>query len=76
MVLNSRQVRIDPVVAHWDISAVALIVEEAGGRFTDFQGRPGLHGEAVSANPAIQAQILEAFAAPLPPLNGGERGRG
>ncbi|MBX7132361.1 MAG: hypothetical protein K1X67_06760 [Fimbriimonadaceae bacterium] len=67
---------IDPVVAYWDISAVSLIVEQAGGCFTDFQGRSGLHGEAISANPAIQAQILEAFAAPLSPMNGGERGRG
>lgn len=53
---------IDPVVAHWDISAVALIVEEAGGRFTDFHGRPGLHREAISANPHVHPQIMEAFA--------------
>lgn len=53
---------IDPIVAPWDISAVALIVEEAGGRFTDFQGCPGLHREAISANPLIHPQILEAFA--------------
>lgn len=53
---------IDPIVAPWDISAVALIVEEAGGRFTDFQGRPGLHREAISANPQVHPHILEAFA--------------
>lgn len=53
---------IDPIVAHWDLSAVSLIVTEAGGRFTDFAGRPGIHHEAISSNGLLHDEILGAFA--------------
>lgn len=52
---------IDPVVAHWDLSAVSVIVEEAGGAFTDFSGREGIHAEAISASPDIHPALLEVF---------------
>lgn len=54
---------IDPVVAHYDLSAVSLIVREAGGRFTDFSGNEGIHREAISSNGKLHEQILEAFCA-------------
>ena len=53
---------IDPVVAHYDISAVSLIVREAGGRFTDFLGREELALEAVSSNGLVHDEVLAAFA--------------
>lgn len=52
---------LDPVVNPWDISAIRPIVEEAGGRFTDFAGNPGPQTEAVSANAALHSAVLEAF---------------
>ena len=52
---------VDPVVAHWDISAVALIVREAGGTFTDFKGNHKLGLEAISSNGKVHAEILETF---------------
>lgn len=52
---------IDPVVAHYDLSAVSLIVTEAGGMFTDFQGQPGISQEAISSNGILHEKILEAF---------------
>lgn len=52
---------IDPAVARWDISAMAIIVREAGGRFTDFRGHEALAEEAISSNGAVHAEILEAF---------------
>lgn len=53
---------IDPVVAHYDISAMALIIREAGGRFTDFRGNDGLAKEAVSSNGLLHDEVLAAFA--------------
>jgi fructose-1,6-bisphosphatase/inositol monophosphatase family enzyme len=38
-----------------------VIVEEAGGRFTDFQGHDGLFGEALSSNGLVHAELVEAF---------------
>ncbi|MFI5385495.1 MAG: inositol monophosphatase family protein [Fimbriimonadales bacterium] len=52
---------VDPVVATWDISAMAVIVREAGGRFTDFQGDDRLAGEALSSNGHVHQELLEAF---------------
>ena len=52
---------LDPVVAHWDISAMSVIVREAGGAFTDFAGDEALAAEAISSNGAIHERLLEAF---------------
>ena len=59
---------IDPVVSRWDLSAIKIIVEEAGGRFTDFKGRdPFLKGdfglEAISSNGHIHDEILRVYGA-------------
>ena len=45
----------------WDIAAGILLVREAGGRVTDFQGKENFlkSGNVVAANPAIHGQILE-----------------
>jgi histidinol phosphatase-like enzyme (inositol monophosphatase family) len=53
---------IDPIVNHWDVSAMSLIVVESGGRFTDFSGVPGPHAEAVSSNGLVHEELLEVFA--------------
>jgi histidinol-phosphatase len=52
---------IDPVVAHWDISAMSVIVREAGGAFTDFEGHQDLAKEALSSNGHVHPELLEAF---------------
>lgn len=52
---------VDPVVNHWDLSAVSMIVREAGGTFTDFDGNPKIAQEAISSNGHLHDQILEAF---------------
>lgn len=51
---------IDSDVGILDIAALAVIVEEAGGVFTDLQGRPvGLETTSVlAANPALHAELL------------------
>jgi histidinol-phosphatase len=35
---GAAEIALDPEVSVWDIAAVKVVVEEAGGRFTDFSG--------------------------------------
>ncbi len=63
---GSIDAMIDPVVSRWDLSAVRVIVKEAGGQFTDFRGSdPFAKGdfelEAISSNGLIHSEVLEAF---------------
>jgi histidinol-phosphatase len=52
-------------VAEWDLAAVQVIVEEAGGRFSDFLGRPRLDsGTAVTSNGLLHEHLLAAVAPP------------
>lgn len=52
---------IDPVVSRWDISPLAVILREAGGRFTDFKGSDELSTEALSSNGELHPILLEAL---------------
>ena len=57
---------LDPVVTRWDLSAVRIIVEEAGGRFTDYSGGDPFDAgdaglEAISSNGLVHEEILDAF---------------
>jgi histidinol-phosphatase len=50
-------------VAPWDLAALQVLVEEAGGRFSDFAGNAGLSsGQAVAAGPALHAHALSVLA--------------
>lgn len=52
----------EPVVSLWDLAAVLVIVEEAGGRFTDLEGnRTAEGGSAVSTNGLLHELVLEAL---------------
>jgi histidinol phosphatase-like enzyme (inositol monophosphatase family) len=47
------EVMLDPIMNHWDCAALAPIVEEAGGTFTDWAGRRTADGgSAISTNGA------------------------
>ena len=54
----------EPEVSLWDVAAVQVIVEEAGGRFTDLGGaaRPD-GGSAVSTNGLLHDEVLAALSA-------------
>jgi histidinol-phosphatase len=49
----------EPAVSLWDLAAVQIIVEEAGGRFTDLTGvaRPD-GGSAVATNGHLHDEVL------------------
>jgi histidinol-phosphatase len=49
-------------VSPWDLAAVQVIVEEAGGRFSDFAGEPRYDsGTAVASNGLLHEELLEAL---------------
>jgi histidinol-phosphatase len=41
---GAAELAMDPEVSPWDLAAVQVIIEEAGGRFSDFSGHPTAHG--------------------------------
>jgi histidinol phosphatase-like enzyme (inositol monophosphatase family) len=50
----------EPEVSLWDVAAVQIIVEEAGGIFTDLSGVPSPDGgSVVCSNGLLHAQLLE-----------------
>jgi histidinol-phosphatase len=58
----------DPVVSVWDVAALQVIVEEAGGKFSDFSGLARLDGgSAVSSNGLVHDEVIAL-------LSGGGRG--
>jgi histidinol-phosphatase len=60
---GSVDAAIDPVLNPWDIAAVQVIVEEAGGRATDFSGSRALDGgNLVSSNGHLHDEVLAALA--------------
>lgn len=52
----------DPEVSLWDLAALLVIVEEAGGRFTDFGGEARADGgSAISSNGLLHDQVVAAL---------------
>jgi histidinol-phosphatase len=50
----------DPIANAWDLAAGQVLVDEAGGRFTDLGGKPGFeHGSAVATNGLLHDAALE-----------------
>jgi histidinol-phosphatase len=64
---GSVDVALDPLVNLWDLAAVKVIVEEAGGRFTDFRGasRPD-GGSGVSSNGLLHDLVVGILSRPTP----------
>jgi len=55
---------LDPVVSIWDIAPLQVIVEEAGGKFTDLAGNRRLDGgNALSSNGLVHDKIVAALGA-------------
>lgn len=53
-------IAVEPRVAPWDMAAVQVIVEEAGGRFSDLRGDPRHDGgDALSTNGLVHDAVLE-----------------
>jgi histidinol-phosphatase len=53
------EIAVDPIMQPWDCAALVPILREAGGTFTDWQGRTTIHaGEALSTNGVLLDQVL------------------
>ena len=51
---------VEPVVSLWDLAAPQVIVEEAGGRFTDLGGiATAAGGDAIATNGLLHEAALE-----------------
>jgi histidinol-phosphatase len=54
---------IEAGVKVWDLAPLKILVEEAGGRFTDFAGTPTIGaGEVVASNGPLHEHVLHALA--------------
>ncbi|MBT3275111.1 MAG: inositol monophosphatase family protein [Spirochaetales bacterium] len=52
-------VMIDPIVAIWDVAPLKVVITEAGGTFTDFQGESnGLGESAIATNGLLHKEVL------------------
>jgi histidinol-phosphatase len=59
------EIALDPVMNVWDCAALLPVVEEAGGRFTDWGGRRTIRGgEAVATNGALHDDVLLLLGTP------------
>jgi len=55
-------VAVEPIVSLWDLAPLTVIVEEAGGRFTDLNGvATDAGGSAVATNGHLHDQVLAAL---------------
>ena len=60
---GAAEICIEPSLAIWDYAALVPIVEEAGGRITDFTGRPPRHkGRVLTTNVALHGDVLRRLA--------------
>lgn len=53
------EIMLDPIMNLWDCAALAPIVEEAGGTFTDWRARRAIDGgNAISTNGALFSEVM------------------
>ena len=59
---GSADIAVEPIMNLWDNAPLQVIVEEAGGRFTDLEGRPRVDGgNALTTNGLLHDEVLAAL---------------
>jgi histidinol phosphatase-like enzyme (inositol monophosphatase family) len=59
------EIMLDPWMAVWDCGPLQVILEEAGGTFTDWQGNPTIYaGESIATNGALFDQVMATVQEP------------
>jgi histidinol-phosphatase len=54
------EIMLDPSVKVWDCGPLQVILEEAGGTFTDWKGTPTINaGESIATNGLLFDQVME-----------------
>jgi histidinol phosphatase-like enzyme (inositol monophosphatase family) len=60
------ELMVDDRLSPWDVAALVPIIEEAGGVFTDWRGRPGMGMDAVATNALLAEEFRKALGVPEP----------
>lgn len=65
------EIMVDPILSPWDSAPLLVLIEEAGGVFTDIQGRhTAFGGSGVATNAALAKQVRAGLVTPdLPPAS-------
>ncbi len=72
---GAAEMSAEPEVSLWDLAALQVIVEEAGGTFTDLSGQPTPDGgSVVASNGLLHTEVLRLLA-PAEPGRSGRPGR-
>ncbi|MCC6508326.1 MAG: inositol monophosphatase [Pirellulaceae bacterium] len=59
------EVMVDPIANPWDLASVQIVIDEAGGRFSSWQGKPTYSdGDGIGSNGVVHAQVLSFLAKP------------
>ncbi len=59
---GAGEIAVDPAMQPWDIAAVQIVVEEAGGRATTFSGERSIYGGSlVTSNGSMHQAILDTL---------------
>lgn len=54
------EVMIDPIANPWDLASVQIVIDEAGGRFSSWQGKPAFSdGDGVGSNGVVHERVLQ-----------------
>jgi histidinol-phosphatase len=53
-------IAVEPSLSLWDMAALDVIVREAGGKFTNLDGKAGPHGgSAISSNGLLHSDFIK-----------------
>jgi histidinol phosphatase-like enzyme (inositol monophosphatase family) len=56
------EVMVDPIANPWDLASAQIVVNEAGGRFSSWQGTDSFAaGDGVGSNGVVHAEVLRAL---------------
>ncbi len=59
LLLGRAEAMVDPGIKPYDVCPAAVLVREAGGRFTDFSGNDTIHGScALATNGLVHSELL------------------
>jgi fructose-1,6-bisphosphatase/inositol monophosphatase family enzyme len=60
------ELMVDNRVRPWDVAALIPVIEEAGGKLTDWRGRRGIGSDAIATNAALAAEFRTLLGVPEP----------
>jgi histidinol-phosphatase len=59
VICGHAEITLEPEIKPWDVAATKIIVQEAGGQYSDFSGSPSIYtGTAVISNGKVHQAVL------------------